>query len=103
MLAIRLQRVGAKKNPMYRVAVTERASARDSRVHEILGTYNPQTTPEKVTLNLARYTHWLAAGARPSDSVRTLVLRNRTALQAVADAAAAPVQAAPAVTEASAS
>lgn len=100
MLAIRLQRVGAKKNPLYRVAVIDSASARDSRVHEILGTYNPQTTPEAVTLDLARFAHWIGVGARPSDSVRTLMLRNRTALQAVADAA----QAAPAaVTEASAS
>ncbi len=89
MLAIRLQRVGAKKNPFYRVALTEGASARDSRVHEILGTYNPQASPEKVTLNLARYAHWISKGARPSDSVRTLVMRNRTALQAAADAAQA--------------
>ena len=101
MLAIRLQRVGAKKNPLYRVAVTESASARDSRVHEILGTYNPQTKPEAMTLDLARYTHWVGAGARPSDSVRTLVLRNKAALQAAAEAKAAA--AAPAVTEASAS
>jgi small subunit ribosomal protein S16 len=103
MLAIRLQRVGAKKNPLYRVAVTERASARDSRVHEILGTYNPQTKPEAMTLDLARYAHWVGAGARPSDSVRTLVQRNKTALQAAADAKAAVGQAAPAATEASAS
>ena len=89
MLAIRLQRVGAKKNPFYRVALTEGASARDSRVHEILGTYNPQAKPEKVTLDLARYAHWISKGARPSDTVRTIVLRNQAALQATADAAQA--------------
>ena len=75
MLAIRLRRAGSKNRPFFRVVVTETRSARDGRFVEVLGHYNPRTKPETVELDRDRLTHWLRAGARPSDTVRTLVDR----------------------------
>ena len=75
MLAIRLRRAGSKNRPFFRVVVTETRSARDGRFVEVLGHYNPRTKPETIDVNRDRLAHWLKAGARPSDSVRTLVDR----------------------------
>jgi small subunit ribosomal protein S16 len=75
MLAIRLRRTGSKKRPYFRVVVTDSRVARDSRFVEVLGSYNPRTKPETLTLNRERLEHWLKAGAQPSDTVRTLVAR----------------------------
>lgn len=94
MLAIRMTRVGSKKKPFYRVVVTEARTARESDFVENLGTYNPRTKPAQVDINKERIQHWLSQGARPSDSVRTLLAkhlsRDLSAPPApVADAAAA--------------
>jgi len=86
MLVIRLRRAGSKTRPFFRVVVTERRSARDGRFVEVLGHYNPRTKPEALTVDRDRLAHWLKAGARPSDSVRTLVDR----LPVPAPAAEAP-------------
>lgn len=86
MLAIRLRRTGSKKRPFYRVVVTDSHNARDSRFVEILGHYNPRTTPETLTLDRDRLAHWVKTGAQQSDTVRTLVARMPPA--APADAAA---------------
>jgi small subunit ribosomal protein S16 len=75
MLAIRLRRAGSKNRPFFRVVVTESRSARDGRFVEVLGHYNPRTKPETVEVDRERLAHWLNAGARPSDTVRTLVDR----------------------------
>ena len=75
MLAIRLRRAGSKTRPFFRVVVIEARSARDGRFVENIGHYNPRTTPERLTMDLDRLAHWLKAGARPSDTVRTLVDR----------------------------
>ena len=75
MLAIRLRRAGSKNRPFFRVVVTESKSARDGRFVEVLGYYNPRTKPETVTVDRDRVAHWLKAGARPSDTVRTLIDR----------------------------
>lgn len=75
MLAIRLRRAGSKNRPFFRVVVTEARSARDGRFVEVIGHYNPRTTPESVEIDRERYAHWIQAGARPSDTVRTLVDR----------------------------
>jgi small subunit ribosomal protein S16 len=76
MLAIRLTKVGAKKRPFYRVVVTERAAARDGAAVEILGFYDPRPKPERLEIDRARLGYWLGAGARPSDTVRTLLARH---------------------------
>jgi small subunit ribosomal protein S16 len=55
--------------------VTDSRSARDSSFVEVLGHYNPRTKPESLEINRERLSHWIKAGARPSDSVRTLVSR----------------------------
>ncbi len=75
MLAIRLRRTGSKKRAYFRVVVTDSRAARDSSFVEVLGHYNPRTTPESLTLNRERLEHWVKVGAQPSDSVRTLVAR----------------------------
>ena len=75
MLAIRLRRTGSKKRAYFRVVVTDSRAARDSSFVEVLGHYNPRTTPEKLVLNRDRLEHWVKVGAQPSDSVRTLVAR----------------------------
>ena len=75
MLVIRLRRAGSKNRPFFRVVVTETRSARDGRFVEVLGHYNPRTKPESLTMDRARLEHWLKSGARPSDTVRTLVDR----------------------------
>jgi small subunit ribosomal protein S16 len=75
MLAIRLRRMGSKKRAYFRVVVTDSRAARDSSFVEVLGHYNPRTTPEKLVLSRERLEHWVKVGAQPSDSVRTLVAR----------------------------
>lgn len=75
MLAIRLRRTGSKKRPFYRLVVADSRTARDSSFVEVLGYYNPRTTPETLTVKRERLDHWLQAGAQPSDTVRTLVDR----------------------------
>ena len=90
MLAIRMRRVGSKKKPYFRVVVTEARSARESSFVENLGTYNPRSKPAKVEINKERVQHWLKRGARPSDSVRTLIAKHLSRdLSAPAEAPAA--------------
>ena len=76
MLAIRLSRIGKKKQPFYRVVVTEKTRPRDGRFVEILGTYDPRKKPAEIKLNAERIKYWLGCGARPSDTVRSF-LRNQ--------------------------
>ena len=78
MLAIRMRRVGSKKRPYYRVVVAEARDPREGAFKEILGTYNPRLKPAKVEVDRERLAHWIKQGARPSDSVRTLIARHLT-------------------------
>jgi small subunit ribosomal protein S16 len=78
MLSIRMRRTGSKKRPYYRVVVTEGRTPREGSFLEILGTYNPRTKPATVEIDRARVEHWITQGARPSDSVRTLLARHLT-------------------------
>ncbi|MGK2878201.1 MAG: 30S ribosomal protein S16 [Solirubrobacterales bacterium] len=73
MVRIRLTRVGSKKNPIWRIVVADKRSPRDGRVIENVGTYNPQTDPSTVTLKQDRVEHWIAKGARPTDTVLKLM------------------------------
>jgi small subunit ribosomal protein S16 len=89
MLVIRMRRTGSKKRPHYRVVVTERRAPREGGFIETLGFYDPRTKPAVVDVNKARIAHWISQGARPSDSVRTLLKRHVTRdLGAAAPAAA---------------
>lgn len=78
MLSIRMRRTGSKKRPFYRVVVTEAKSPRESSFIEILGIYNPRVKPAMVEIDKDRVTHWISQGARPSDTVRTLLKRHLT-------------------------
>jgi small subunit ribosomal protein S16 len=69
---IRLTRVGATKQPAYRVVVADSRSARDSRAIEIIGHYNPRTEPIEVNIDADKAKAWLAKGAQPSDTVLRL-------------------------------
>ena len=69
---IRLTRVGAKKQPSYRVVVADSRSARDSRAIETIGHYNPRTEPVEVNIDADKAKAWLAKGAKPSDTVERL-------------------------------
>jgi small subunit ribosomal protein S16 len=73
MLAIRLSRTGSKKRPYFRLVVYDSRKARDSRSVEILGHYHPRSRPAVLEVNQERIAYWLKAGARPSDTVRTLL------------------------------
>jgi small subunit ribosomal protein S16 len=89
MLAIRLRRAGSKKRPFFRIVVADSRAARDSSFVEILGHYNPRTKPALVDVVQERVDYWLGRGARPSDTVRTLIARHLTPKPAVAETPAA--------------
>ncbi len=75
MLSIRLRRAGAKGRAFFRVVVTESKSARDGRFVEMLGQYDPRAQPATVNIKRDRLAYWIEKGAKPSDTVRTLVAR----------------------------
>jgi small subunit ribosomal protein S16 len=76
VLTIRLARIGKKKQPFYRIVVTEKTRPRNGRFVEIVGTYNPRTKPHAVVFDQERVKYWLGKGAQPSDTVRSF-LRNQ--------------------------
>ena len=72
---IRLTRVGATKQPSYRVVVADARSARDSRAIETIGHYNPRTDPIELNVDETKAKEWLAKGAQPSETVVRLFKR----------------------------
>lgn len=77
MLTIRLTRVGKKKQPSYRIIVTDKRRARDSRFVEIVGHYNPRQDPAAINLKTERIQYWLGQGAQPSDTVRSFLRKQK--------------------------
>jgi small subunit ribosomal protein S16 len=73
VLMIRLARVGARKQPHYRVVVIEKDRARNGRSVEVVGTYNPRTSPASVDLKRDRIDYWVSKGAQLSDRVGKLM------------------------------
>jgi small subunit ribosomal protein S16 len=69
---IRLTRVGATKQPTYRLVVADSRSARDGRSIDTIGHYNPRTDPIDLVVDEAKAKDWLSKGAQPSDTVRRL-------------------------------
>jgi small subunit ribosomal protein S16 len=93
MVVIRMRRAGSKNKPFFRIVVTEHAAAREGRFIEILGHYDPRTTPETLVLDRERLAHWMKNGAQPSDTLRTLLDRApEPAATEAAPAADAPAQ-----------
>jgi small subunit ribosomal protein S16 len=90
MLSIRLRRTGSKKRPFFRVVVSEARSKKEGQFIEVLGFYNPRTKPAVVEINKDRITHWISKGARPSDSVRTLLAHHLTKDRGIVETPATP-------------
>ncbi len=76
MVKIRLKRIGATKNPIYRVVVTDEKSKRDGRVIEEVGFYRPTTNPAEVRINADAVKRWIKNGAQPTDVVKKLLKKN---------------------------
>jgi len=72
-VAIRLTRVGARNNPIWRVVAADKRSPRDGRFIEVLGHYNPQTEPSTIELDEDKLRGWIQQGAQPSTTVKRLM------------------------------
>lgn len=73
MVKIRLQRVGKKKAPFYHIVVADSRRARDGRIIEQIGTYDPMTDPSTVVLDKELTAKWIKNGAKPTDTVKRLI------------------------------
>jgi len=73
MVKIRLQRVGAKKAPFYKIVVADSRSPRDGKIIEEIGTYNPMVEPAAINLNSEKVNDWIKKGAQPTDTVKALI------------------------------
>lgn len=72
-VSIRLRRTGSTRRPSYRVVVADSRAPRDGRFIEIIGHYNPLTTPPTVKIDRAKAQAWIAKGAQPSNTVKRLM------------------------------
>ena len=79
MLSIRLRRTGSTKRPYYRVVVADSRAWRDGRFVEVLGHYDPRKNPAVVKIDTERAKHWIAKGAKASDTVKSLLKREAAA------------------------
>lgn len=73
---IRLRRMGAKKNPFYRIVVADSRTPRDGRLIEEIGYYNPQTEPKTIKIDDEKANQWLKNGAKPTNTVDRLFKEN---------------------------
>ncbi len=79
VLKIRLRRAGKKNKPFYRVVVSESTRVPESRVTDQLGYYDPMKNPKVVQIDVGKADEWIRKGAHPSDTVRRLIERARSA------------------------
>ncbi len=84
-LRIRLARFGAKKRPYYRIVVTNSESPRDGRFLEIVGSYDPRQDPAEVKVKEELLTLWLSRGATPTDTVASLLKRQKAVAAAASE------------------
>jgi small subunit ribosomal protein S16 len=70
---IRLNRMGAKKNPFYRIVVADSRAPRDGRFIEIIGNYDSTQEPAVININEEKALEWMGKGAQPTDTVRSLL------------------------------
>ena len=90
-VSIRLRREGTKNRPYYRVVVADNRSPRDGKFIEIIGTYDPKKPGHNSAIKLDRAEYWISKGAQPSDTVRSLIKKNKKeAAKTVAPAEATP-------------
>ena len=76
MVKIRLRRMGAKKEPYYRIVVADSRFPRDGRCIEEIGTYNPCVSPAEIKIDAEKAKQWIANGAQPTDTVRVLLKKS---------------------------
>jgi small subunit ribosomal protein S16 len=76
-VSIRLRREGAKNRPYYKVVVADSRSPRDGKFIEVIGTYDPKKRDHNSTLKVDRAEYWIACGAQASDTVRSLIKKNK--------------------------
>ena len=88
-VAIRLRREGALNRPYFKVVVADKRSPRDGKFIEIVGTYDPKKRGNNSTLKLDRVEYWISKGAQPSDTVRSLIKKNKNPEAAAKKTAAA--------------
>lgn len=74
-MKLRLTRMGCKKRPFYRIVAMDSKTRRDGRALEYLGYYNPMVDPAEIKVDGEKVRFWLARGAKPSDTVRALLLK----------------------------
>lgn len=74
---IRLARHGAKKRPFYRIVIADSEHPRDGRYIEAVGTYDPVLNPAKVSLKGERIKHWIGLGAKPTDTVKNILKKEK--------------------------
>lgn len=86
---IRLRREGTKNRPFFRIVATDSRMPRDGRFIELLGTYDPMKEGVNFTLKRERADYWLSKGAKPSDTVRSILKRAKKETLAAAGAPAA--------------
>ncbi len=89
-VSIRLRREGTKNRPYYKVVVADSRSPRDGKFIEIIGTYDPKVEGENSRIKIDRAEHWISRGAQPSDTVRSLLKKNRARAAAGPDEAGEP-------------
>ncbi len=77
MVKIRLARVGAKKAPFYHIVVADSRKARNGKIIEQIGTYDPMTDPATLVLDNEKVEKWIKNGAQPTDTVRALINKNK--------------------------
>ena len=73
MVKIRLQRQGKKKNPFYHIVVADSRVARDGKIIDHLGTFDPMAEPSKIVLDKEKVEKWIKNGARPTDTVKKII------------------------------
>ncbi|HEY1769713.1 MAG TPA: 30S ribosomal protein S16 [Chthoniobacterales bacterium] len=83
-VSIRLRREGAKNRPYYKIVVADKRSPRDGKFIEIIGTYDPKKQGDNSSIKIDRAEHWIARGAQPSDTVRSLLKKNKARPQPAA-------------------
>jgi small subunit ribosomal protein S16 len=81
-MKIRLTRMGSKKKPFYRVVAVNSETRRDGRALDFLGYYNPMTEPADIKIDEGKVREWMAKGAKPTDTVRSLLAKAGISLQA---------------------
>ena len=81
-VSIRLRREGTKNRPYYRVVVADSRSPRDGKFIEILGTYDPKLTGQNSSFSVERAEYWISKGAQPSDTVRSLIKKQKKGVAA---------------------